>query len=578
VLGLHAPSDWRRLTEGAISQCEALRLELRSATSTCATQAPRQLIALDGISNAVCSVIDVAELCRHVHASPAWRQAAEEAFEHLAGYIGELNADVGVYECLRRITEDPQVFAGLGEEDRRFAVALRAEYERDGIQLPDAARAELQALNAQATALETQIGHAITRASQTVACALPRASLAPLNPGLWQDALDQSRAPPGHALLPADPRVLNAVVRYCPNPAARQAAYRALHATPGALNLKALAQLATVRHTTSVKLGFKSYAHRICQGHMCSDPRDVVATLRQLAAGLRPAADAEAATLQALKRQAEGSQAEQAEGSATDVVLEQWDLPHYMGLARAEEEGSAEAASAQYLPLDQCVAGLATLCRALFGVAVEIGPAPEAESWADANHGDSSSSSSWGGLLRRANGNGGNSGGVTKMTLTHPEQGALGDIYLDLEPRADKYGHAAHFTVRCGCLNVAGESQRPVVALVMNFASSSSQGGGPVQLTHGELETLLHEFGHALHSLLSRTNYQHLSGTRAAADFVETPSQLLEHFAWAPAYLDAAGTPLPASLLASLHRGQKMHAALDGLHQVGHSNKTTSRK
>jgi Zn-dependent oligopeptidase len=88
------------------------------------------------------------------------------------------------------------------------------------------------------------------------------------------------------------------------------------------------------------------------------------------------------------------------------------------------------------------------------------------------------------------------------------------------------------------------------------------------RLTHGELETLLHEFGHALHSLLSRTRYQHLSGTRAAADFVETPSQLMEHFAWSPAYLEAAGTPLPQGLLASLARGQKKHAALDGLQQV----------
>ena len=88
------------------------------------------------------------------------------------------------------------------------------------------------------------------------------------------------------------------------------------------------------------------------------------------------------------------------------------------------------------------------------------------------------------------------------------------------------------------------------------------------RLTHGELETLLHEFGHALHSLLSRTRYQHLSGTRAAADFVETPSQLMEHFAWSSAYLEAAGTPLPSGLLASLARGQKKHAALDGLQQV----------
>ena len=119
-------------------------------------------------------------------------------------------------------------------------------------------------------------------------------------------------------------------------------------------------------------------------------------------------------------------------------------------------------------------------------------------------------------------------------------------------PLLGKYGHAAHFTVRCGCLAPSpsgeGNYQTPIVALVMNFAPT---GAGETHLSHsevrtclraeqttnnpvllrtvrpgptvalGQLETLLHEFGHALHSLLSRTKFQHLSGTRAAADFVE---------------------------------------------------------
>jgi len=500
VPGLHTPSDWRVLTDRAVVQCEKLRHELRSATTTSSTLAPRQLQALDGISNAVCSVIDVAELCRHVHAEPAWRVAAEESFEQLAGYIGQLNADVGVYECVRRITEDPAVFAGLGEEDSRFAVALRAEYERDGIQLSDAARQELQALHAQATALETNIGHAITRASQSVALTLPRASLSPLHPSMWQQQADQSTAPPGHAALPAHPHVLNAVVRHCPSPEAREAAYRAMHAKPGLENLEALAALAVLRHHTSVKMGFESFAHRVCHGHMCNDPGEVVATLRQLAKGLLPAAEAEVAALQALKFRAEGppapasgdtaaiaAPAPVAAGGEEAVQLEQWDLPHYMGLARSAAlgDGNADSASTQFLPLEKCVQGLATLCRHLLGVEVEVGPAPTAESWADSNGDESGSGSSWGGLLGRTIGSSSNGSGnspglgssVLKMTLTHPIHGSLGDIYLDLEPRPDKYGHSAHFTVRCGCLNEANEFQKPVVALVMNFSSTNSYDG-----------------------------------------------------------------------------------------------------
>ena len=77
--------------------------------------------------------------------------------------------------------------------------------------------------------------------------------------------------------------------------------------------------------------------------------------------------------------------------------------------------------------------------------------------------------------------------------------------------------------------------QLPVVALVMNMGISTA--GGRVLVQHSDLETLLHEFGHALHSLLSRTTFQHLSGTRAAADFIETPSQvLLLRVVWASRY------------------------------------------
>merc|ERR1719223_2088503 len=120
-------------------------------------------------------------------------------------------------------------------------------------------------------------------------------------------------------------------------------------------------------------------------------------------------------------------------------------------------------------------------------------------------------------------------------------------MYLDLHPRPGKYSHAAHFTVRCGCESHnqlgegAAEYQLPIVALVCNVSPPNSNTGTSAVLSHAEVETLFHEFGHALHSLLSRTSFQHLSGTRVAMDFVETPSHLMEMYIWNKEFLNVIG-------------------------------------
>ena len=96
----------------------------------------------------------------------------------------------------------------------------------------------------------------------------------------------------------------------------------------------------------------------------------------------------------------------------------------------------------------------------------------------------------------------------------------IGGIYLDLYPRADKYKHAAAWPVR-GVSRKAG--RKPISVLVTNFDR--------VGLTHSELETLLHEFGHVMHGVLSQTEYNQHSGTSVERDFVEAPSQMYEEWA-----------------------------------------------
>jgi intermediate peptidase len=186
----------------------------------------------------------------------------------------------------------------------------------------------------------------------------------------------------------------------------------------------------------------------------------------------------------------------------------------------------------------------------------------ETESWDGSSSTNSSSSSS---SQQR----------VRKFTFREHEHGdSMGTMYLDLHPRPGKYTHAAHFTVRCGCLETPPDSpdppvyQAPIIALVCNLSSASSG------LSHSEVETLFHEFGHALHSLLSRTKFQHLSGTRAAMDFVETPSHLMEHFCWDAQFLKVlavhpmTGEPLPDHMIHKLQASRHEFASLERQNQI----------
>jgi Zn-dependent oligopeptidase len=133
----------------------------------------------------------------------------------------------------------------------------------------------------------------------------------------------------------------------------------------------------------------------------------------------------------------------------------------------------------------------------------------------------------------------------------------LGLFYLDMFPRDGKYNHFAQFGIIEGKLLASGKYQRPTVALVCNFPSPAKD--EPSLLAHADVETLFHEFGHAMHSLMTRAKYSRFSGTSVPRDFVEAPSQMLENWVWDKKVLDSFAADyrdpskkIPAEVLAKL--------------------------
>uniref|UniRef100_A0A8I5N6C3 Mitochondrial intermediate peptidase n=1 Tax=Papio anubis TaxID=9555 RepID=A0A8I5N6C3_PAPAN len=196
-----------------------------------------------------------------------------------------------------------------------------------------------------------------------------------------------------------------------------------------------------------------------------------------------------------------------------------WDPPYYSGVIRAERYNIEPSLYCPFFSLGACMEGLNILLNRLLGISL------------------------------------------------YAEQPAKGEVWSEDVRKLD-----CHFTIRGGRLKEDGDYQLPVVVLMLNLPRSSRS--SPTLLTPGMMENLFHEMGHAMHSMLGRTRYQHVTGTRCPTDFAEVPSILMEYFAndyrvvnqFARHY--QTGQPLPKNMVSRLCESKKVCAAADMQLQV----------
>ncbi len=526
---LYEANDFLTLTRDAISKCNSLRQDIRNSLESQTLSPSETLHVLDEISNTVCSVIDASELCRSVHVSQKWRDAAGKAFQLLSEYIAELNADDALYKSLRPITSNASVMQSLTEEERRMATMLQKEFERDAIHLPHDERIEVQKLQGFVTQLESMFSeNLVNHKAYDIEGPLVRDLFQIIPPHVLAGAIPQKpgslTAPSQTATLSTEPHISNTLLKYSQSSDLRKQVYFETN-TSCPNNLEVLDALIRQRHELAQKMGYPSYAHYFLSDKMASKPENVFHFLDNMRKISNDQYMRDMEVLTRAKAHVEG----------TNEPLEAWDLTFYSGLVKSNvfqgQDDVGEGSLAGYFTVNQSLEGMKILTKRLFGIVMTESEIKPSERW-DLNDDESSNKS--------------HAAGIRKFEFFQENDGKpLGTMYFDLHPRPDKYNHAAHFTVRCGCENrESGTSselqyQLPIVALVCNFSPPSN--GPEAILSHSEVETFFHEFGHGLHSLLSRTSFQHLSGTRTAMDFVETPSHLMEFYVWNKEFLNIIG-------------------------------------
>lgn len=151
----------------------------------------------------------------------------------------------------------------------------------------------------------------------------------------------------------------------------------------------------------------------------------------------------------------------------------------------------------------------------------------------------------------------------------------MGYLYLDMHPRDHKYSHYANFGIGAGSTDNSDGRHHPFTVLVCNFPKPTKE--KPALLQHSDVVTLFHELGHGIHNLVSKTNYTATHGTHVARDFVEAPSQMLEHWCWVPRVLKALSSrwdtkePISDDLIANLIRTKNINRSIFYLRQLVYS-------
>ncbi|GJM43570.1 MAG: oligopeptidase A [Gemmatimonadota bacterium] len=296
-------------------------------------------------------------------------------------------------------------------------------------------------------------------------------------------------------------------------------------------NVERLETAIALRDRMAKLLGYESWAHYRMEPRMAQNPERAQAFLADLRAKIQPKLDADIAAMR------ESYAQNDADG------VNYWDWRYYNSLQMRNEYNVDQSKVSEYFPLQNVLEGMFDITQEMFGLRyVEV---KGAQVW----HPD-----------------------VQLFEIHDSATGEfIGHFYTDLFPREGKFGHAAAFPLRPGGIH-NGKRQTPVSAIVANFTKPTSD--RPSLLSHDEVETLFHEYGHILHQTLTRAELRRFAGSSTEQDFVEAPSQNLEHWIWEPEVLNRfavhyqTGEKFPEEMLAGLIAAKHLNSGIRNLRQV----------
>jgi thimet oligopeptidase len=452
--------------------------------------------ALDDIYYPINTVANRMSLMSETQPDRAMREACIEQIKALndwyvaAGYRMDVYATCKAFDQSYEAGREPRLF---GEDLKLYKDTMR-DFRRAGLELDLATRNKVESLQKELGRLSTDFGTNITNADVSLGFTPEELE------GVPESFLSQAERVNGEYVL--KPTVITnflAVMQNARSEEARKKMKTARYSVAQEENTPILQEIVRVRGEIAPLLGYDNWADYRIEIKMARTGAEAVTFEWDLINGLEPKFIDEVEAYRRLKVADTGN---------PGAKIELWDWRYYENQLKKSRYSVDSEKLRVYFPLDNCVSGMFEIYQEIFGLRFEqIDPG---YAWFE---------------------------GVTCWYVSDSATGdPLGFFYLDMYPREGKYNHFAQFGIIDKKVMPSGRSQRPAVSLVCNFTPPTDE--APSLITHDELETLFHEFGHAMHSIVTQTRYGRFAGTSVPGDFVEAPSQMLEAWVWDPAVLD----------------------------------------
>ncbi len=370
--------------------------------------------------------------------------------------------------------------------DRGYRADLLEGFEDSGASLPADKRARAKAISDELQVLGLAFQKTVNEDPTTVTLASEEAAGMPED---WLAA--RKRNAEGQIVLGMDTPTVVPFLQNAHSESARRKVWAAYQSRGGKPNLERLDRALKLRHELAQLHGQPDYATLALRRRMAANPKAVEDFLARVRGAVVEGEARELAQLRTEKAALLGKPVEQ-------VTVQRWDTGYLQERLKRSRYAIDQEKLRAYFPTDKAVQFSLKLAERLYGVEFQAATVPV-----------------WHPNVRYFD--------VYERSAAGSRGAFVGGIYLDLSPREGKFSHAAAFPV-VPVSRLAG--QKPASVLVTNF--------NPQGLNHDELETMLHEFGHVLHGVLSTTRYAEQAGTSVKRDFVEAPSQMFEEWARRP--------------------------------------------
>lgn len=495
------------------------------------------IVALDNAEQELNRVLNVFYPLLSSLSDDAMMELSMKITPKLSNYSTSISLNEGLWKRVKEVYDNRDKF-NLDTEDQMLLKNTYDSFVRSGALLQGEDRDTYSKLSSRLSELTTLFGQNVLKEVNTYEIWLTADDLS----GLPESSVEaaalaaKEKGRDGEYLFTLDQPVYMAFMKYSDRRDLREKMnrlYTSRNMKGEYNNLPIMKEIAETRLKIANLLGYDTYAAYSLQQSMAQTPEKVYELLHSLRDAYRPAQQAEFAELTEFASKLEGKPME----------IKPWDYSYYSNKLRNAKYAYDEEKLRPYFELNNVIDGVFGLATKLYGLTFKKNPD------IPVYHPD-----------------------VTAFDVLDKDDSYLGVIYTDFFPRSSKRPGAWMTSFKDQKITADGVNVRPHVTIVMNFTKPT--GSKPSLLTPYEVETFLHEFGHALHGLLANTKYSSLSGTSVLRDFVELPSQFNENYLTEKEFLDGfarhyqTGDPIPQELVDQIISSSQFGAAYSCLRQL----------